>query len=63
MQLTLSPEEAAMLREILASAASELRMEIADTDAREFREALRVRERLLLRLVGELGDDAAERRA
>ena len=52
-----------MLREILASAASELRMEIADTDAREFREALRVRERLLLRLVGELGDDAAERRA
>jgi hypothetical protein len=55
MQLTLSEEEAAALREILASELSDLRVEIRRTDTHDVRERLRVRERLLDRLLAELG--------
>lgn len=59
MQLTLTPPEADVLREVLTSYLSDLRMEIADTDAQAFRDALKEREALLKRLVGELSRAAA----
>lgn len=54
MQLTLSEEEAAALREILAGEISDLRVEIRRTDTYDVRERLRARERLLDRLLAEL---------
>jgi hypothetical protein len=50
MQVTLSAEEVDALREVLAAALAELRSEIHHTDAAEFRERLKQRERLLLRV-------------
>jgi len=55
MQLTLSPEEARELRELLATALSDLRSEIHHTDSPEFRDRLQSRQRLLLRLQEQLG--------
>lgn len=54
MQLTLTLEEAVTLRELLTSYLSELRMEIARTEAKDFRGMLRERERLAERLVEDL---------
>lgn len=54
VQLTLTAEEAGMLGEILASYLSDLRMEIADTDAMDFREHLKQREVFLKKLLQEL---------
>ena len=51
VQLTLTAEEATLLSEILASYLSDLRMEIADTDAMDFRESLKQREVFLKRLL------------
>lgn len=39
--IELTQEEARMLREVLTSYLSDLRMEIADTDSKAFREALK----------------------
>lgn len=50
----LTPEEAAALREILTSYLGDLRMEIADTDAMEFREALKTREAMLKSVIERL---------
>jgi hypothetical protein len=55
MQLTLTNDEAMMLREALASYLPELRREVARTESREYRHPLVERERLLERLVDELG--------
>jgi hypothetical protein len=55
MQLTLSSEEADALRELLTTSLAELRSEIHHTDASDFRERLKHRERLLLRVHGQLG--------
>ncbi|MEW6144541.1 MAG: hypothetical protein AB1598_05930 [Thermodesulfobacteriota bacterium] len=55
MQLNLTAEEADMLKEILASYLSDLRMEIADTDSMDFREELKKREVLLKRLIADIG--------
>jgi hypothetical protein len=55
MQLTLTQEDAALLREILESTLSDLRMEIRETDSQAFRAELRTREQLLARVIGELG--------
>jgi hypothetical protein len=54
MQLNLTTEEADMLKEILTSFLSDLRMEIADTDSMDFREELKKKEILLKRLLGDL---------
>ena len=54
VQLTLTTEEGIMLGEILASYLSDLRMEIADTDAMDFREHLKQREVFLKKLLQEL---------
>jgi hypothetical protein len=59
VQLTLTAEEASMLGEILASYLSDLRMEIADTEAMDFREHLKQREVFLKKLLEELPGERA----
>ena len=55
MQLTLSDDEVVTRRELLTGYLSDLRLEIARTEARAFRELLRKRDELAERLVGDLG--------
>ena len=45
--INFSSEELTMLKEILESYLSDLRMEIADTDKKDFRDVLKKRERFL----------------
>jgi hypothetical protein len=59
VQLTLTAEETAMLGEMLASYLSDVRMEIADTDAMDFREHLKQREVFLKKLLQELPGERA----
>jgi hypothetical protein len=59
VQLTLTAEEATLLCEILASYLSDLRMEIADTEAMDFRESLKQREVFLKRLLHTLSQEQA----
>lgn len=54
IDLKLTNEEAANLKEVLTSYVSDLRMEIADTDKYEFREGLKKKEKFLNDLVGRL---------
>ncbi|RMF91411.1 MAG: hypothetical protein D6736_05240 [Nitrospinota bacterium] len=54
VQLTLTPEEAATLREVLTIYLSDLRMEIADTNHRDFREGLKKQEAVLNALLQRL---------
>ena len=46
-RLDLTSEEAYVLREVLQSYLSDLRMEMADTDRRDFRDQLRHRKEIL----------------
>ncbi len=63
VQITLTDEEAKTLREALEIYLSDLRMEIADTDAMEFREWLKQQETFIKKLLQQLGGgEAAERR-
>jgi hypothetical protein len=59
VQITLTLEEAATLREVLASYVSELRMEIANTDSMDFRENLKQKKEVLNRVIGQLGAGSA----
>jgi hypothetical protein len=52
--LTLTDKEADVLREVLESYLSDLRMEIADTDRMDFREMLKERKSFLNSLVARL---------
>lgn len=54
IRLELTPEEAALLREIIADDLSDLRMEITDTDSMDYRTELRLREALFNRLLQQL---------
>ena len=54
MQLTLSPDEARELRDILTGVISDLRSEIHHTDSPAFKERLMGREHLLRRLSEQL---------
>ncbi len=54
-RIELSPEEGATLREILESYLGDLRMEIAATDAQEFREALKQREGVVKGVLRQIG--------
>ena len=54
--IQLKAEEAALLREILSNALSDLRMEVANTDSMDFRERLKAKERYLQRLLEQLGE-------
>jgi hypothetical protein len=50
-QLTISPEDAAILREVLDSACRDLQREIWHTDSRDYRAVLRAREAAIERLL------------
>ncbi len=53
--IELTSKEAEMLRFVLASYLSDLRMEIADTDSMDFREGLKEREAFLKKMLRQLG--------
>lgn len=53
-RLDLSSEEAYVLRDTLQSYLSDLRMEIADTDRRDFRDQLKHRKTILERIAAAL---------
>lgn len=50
LQVELTPNEIRILLEVLESYLSDLRMEIADTDRMDFREMLKERKGVLLKL-------------
>jgi hypothetical protein len=54
IQLNLSCEEQEMLKELLEVQLSELRMEICGTDRLEFRDHLRTRKAVLLKVIDAL---------
>jgi len=56
---TLTADEAARLREILTSAFSDLRMEIAHTDTMDFHGLLKQRKAFLMKLLQELPQELA----
>ncbi|HYL20698.1 MAG TPA: hypothetical protein VEU74_02975 [Gemmatimonadales bacterium] len=53
-QLTLTEQDGATLRKALESYLSDLRMEIADTDAQDFRDSLKREAATLTRLLEQL---------
>jgi hypothetical protein len=53
-QLTLNNDETEMLKEVLVSYLSDLRMEIADTDLKKFREGLKAKEVFIKDLINRL---------
>ncbi len=59
VQLTLTEEEAGKLKKALETYLSDLRMEIADTDAQDFREDLKQEESVITRLVEQLRAQSA----
>ena len=54
IQLDLGDEERQILLEVLETALSDLRMEIADTDSMDFREMLKVRKEVIKKVIGAL---------
>jgi hypothetical protein len=58
-QITLTQDEAAVLRGALSSYLSDLRMEIADTDSWQFRQNLKREEVLLKKLLEQLDAELA----
>jgi hypothetical protein len=52
--IQLADEEAEILKSVLEEYISELRMEVSNTDNMDFREALKRKEAILKRLVGQL---------
>lgn len=54
MELVLQPAEAEVLKRVLASYLSDLRMEIADTDRLEWRQALKSDEAIPTALIARL---------
>ncbi len=55
VRLQLDPTEAEVLRMVLESYLSDLRMEIADTDSMDYREKLKSRKLVLRRIADLLG--------
>ncbi len=58
VQRTLTDPDAATLKRALGTYLSDLRMEVADTDAQDFREHLKQEESVIRRLVEQLGGAA-----
>jgi hypothetical protein len=56
VQLELNPEEREELVNVLRSSLSDLRMEISATDGVEYRDVLKVRKELLLKVLAALGE-------
>jgi hypothetical protein len=59
LHLSISFEDAAILREVLQAALVDLRHELWHTDSREFRDSLRDRVQTLERMLDELKPEAA----
>lgn len=59
MQLTLQPDEATLLKDILTSYLSDLRMEIGDTENYELREDLKRDEEMIKVLLARLAEIGA----
>ena len=55
IELDLDDEERAILKTVLESYLSDLRMEIADTDRQDFREMLKERKAVLIKVQKALG--------
>jgi hypothetical protein len=55
MDLTLSDDEASLLRELLDHTYRDIKYEIADTDTRAYKEQLRKREQQLLAMLTRFG--------
>ena len=55
-QLTLNNEETLKLKKILESYLSDLRMEVADTDRKEYRDELKVEEAFLKDMIDKLSE-------
>jgi len=51
IQIELTPTEAEVLKMVLESYLSDLRMEIADTDSKDFRDKLKARKMVLRKVV------------
>ena len=60
VQHELTQEERDELVNVLRSALSELRMEISATDGADYRDALKERKEVLVRLLATLGEDVAD---
>jgi hypothetical protein len=60
VQLDLTPEERDELVNVLHSSLSDLRMEISATDGVEYKDALKVRKELLIKVLAELGEHIPE---
>lgn len=58
IQIDLTGEETEILRAVLESYLSDLRMEIADTDRMDFREGLKHRKAVLMKVLDGLGQSA-----
>jgi hypothetical protein len=58
MELTLSDDDARTLRDLLTDHLGELRLEVARTEAKEFRHALLLRQDLVERLLSQLDSGA-----
>jgi hypothetical protein len=58
MEITLDRDERQILRTILENELSDLRMEMADTDRKEFRDLLSRRKAVLQKVVDALGDSS-----
>lgn len=54
IQLDLSPDEKEILDDTLETALSDLRMEISDTDRLDFRQKLKVRKQVLIKVLNSL---------
>ncbi len=59
MEIPLNSEEVAILRETLSADVSDLGMEIADTDRKDFRETLKRRKKVLMEILQKLSRAAA----
>jgi hypothetical protein len=54
-----TPEELELLREVLTSDLSELRMEIVDTDNSRFKDGLKHRKQIMMDILEKLGQNGA----
>jgi hypothetical protein len=57
VQLTLTDQDATTLKKALQTYLSDLRMEVVDTDAQDFREGLKQEEAVITRFIDQLGSD------
>ncbi len=59
IELDLDEEEASILKMVLESYLSDLRMEIADTDSYDFRQMLKQRKAVLIKVIESLAKQAS----